>query len=325
MGLFKRLFKDFSVSSDEPEKEQIRRVNSEPFIALGGSLLVSCDRIPSATGRFGHDIHNPIPVNGVGGEIVYLNTLRARTGVGVFFHRIGSVRTPSYPNPIDNYEVVGVDASQWARLYFTMYHPRRSREVPTGFDRRSWSSLSREMKAMIHLPGMGTTDRVVDFPMGLPVALQASANGGTGYAKLASAMASRVQRLLDKSAGKWARPTFYDKDNPTTRETIPQTTQKPDWYVKCLQKYRLTKEDMQPMSTISGFAWKYGGMEPLVAVEYAMRTIYFSRHGAPQEKNDAKTTWKSAVQWSTSEGVNSIQWGIQCIKIARGRSESLSE
>src|SRR5689334_3189358 len=120
MGFFGRLLGRDEL--DEPEAEQLERVLNEPaFKFVGAKLLDACDRFPDSTGRFGYDATNPIPVNGIFGEVVYLNTLRARSGAGVFYHRLGSNRTAVSPHPVDRYEVVAVDASQWATLYLSPY------------------------------------------------------------------------------------------------------------------------------------------------------------------------------------------------------------
>ena len=57
-------------------------------------LQEACDEIPNAKGFFGYSETNPIPVNGVGGERVYLFRLKAKSGAGVFYHRLGSINMP---------------------------------------------------------------------------------------------------------------------------------------------------------------------------------------------------------------------------------------
>lgn len=208
MGFFSRLFGGANAVTDEPEDEQLKRVLADPAIKFtGAKLLEGCDRLPNATGRFGYDLTNPIPVNGVGGEIVYLNTLRARNGKGVLFHRLGSKETPVSPHPVDLYELVAVDASQWAQLYLAPYHQRRSRDVPEGFERKSWSSLPDEMRAMVHFPAMGMTSLVQDFPLGLPAAVRSSAMLRSLSPGLGDSMARGVQRILERAPGAWRRPS----------------------------------------------------------------------------------------------------------------------
>lgn len=304
---------------DEPDEEQRRRVLAEPLVTVGKvELLEGCDRIPGSSGRFGYDLTNPIPVNGAGGELVYLNTLRARSGVGLLYHRIRSDRTPGYPHPIDVFEVVATDASQWARLHFAMYHPRRTREAPGGFDRKPWGELADEIKAMVHFPAMGVTSCVEDFPLGLPSAVRSSGMLKSLSPGLAESMANGVQRILDRHEGAWTRPDEVTSGAPKPPDRSSDAARGGEqWYVESIAKYRLTKEDMQPMATIAAFAWKYVHMTRASAVEYAMYTIYLSRHGTPQERKDADTTWQSAIQWSIDAGLQSLQWGMECIDAVR--------
>lgn len=304
---------------DEPDEEQRRRVLAEPFVTVGKvELLEGCDRIPGASGRFGYDITNPIPVNGVGGELVYLNTLRARSGVGLLYHRVRSTRTPGYSQPIDEFEVVATDASQWARLHFAMYHPRRTREVPEGFERKPWSELNGEIKAMVHYPAMGVTTPVEDFPVGLPSAVRSSGMLKGLSPGLGESMANGVQRILDRHAGAWTRPDELSSGAPkASTHSSDEGRGGEQWYVDSIAKYRLTKDDMQPMATIAAFAWKYVHMTRASAVEYAMYSIYLSRHGTPQERKDADTTWQSAIQWSIDAGLQSVQWGMECVDAVR--------
>jgi hypothetical protein len=190
---------------DEPDHDQLRRVLDDPCVTvLDGKLQPICDRLPGASGRFGHEVTNPIPVNGIGGEVAYLNTLRARSGVGLLYHRLGSLRSPVSPLPVDAYDVVAVDASQWARLYFAMYHPRRSRDVPEGFTRKAWRELPDALRAMAYVAGTGSTDRVEDFPFGLPAALRRSQT--LLELSLDEAIARMVERTLARNEGRWDRP-----------------------------------------------------------------------------------------------------------------------
>lgn len=113
----------------------------------------ACDQLPNACGEFGTTITNPIPVNGPYGETVYINNLRSKSGVGFFYHRIGSDPSPVSSTSIDVFELVSIDASQYAVLYFSMYHPRRSIKVSSGFSRRSWSSMKDIEKVFSKLDG----------------------------------------------------------------------------------------------------------------------------------------------------------------------------
>ena len=101
----------------EPLELQISDVKKlNPLLANKVLPGLSCDKLPNATGEFG-SITNPIPVNGQLGEIKYLGKLRGKTGHAVFFHRIGSTIAPISKNPIDIFELVCHDATQWNKLY----------------------------------------------------------------------------------------------------------------------------------------------------------------------------------------------------------------
>jgi hypothetical protein len=186
------------IKADEPEERQAERVRREPLLF---QLRESCDRVLGARGRFGHELDNPIPVNGIGGQLFYLNTLRTVGGVGVLFHRLGSQKSELLDLNVDTYEVVAADGSGWATLYFSMYHPRRSREVPEGFQRMSWNEVPEEFKEMFHHPFMGVHTRVANFPLGLPEALQRAAPKQVGQL-----FARTVDRILSKNTGGWQRP-----------------------------------------------------------------------------------------------------------------------
>jgi hypothetical protein len=85
---------------------------------------IDCDELPFTDGPFGRSPLNPIPVNGVIGEVIYLSMLRTSTGCPVMFHRLGS------ENSIDIYDVLATDQSVREHLYLSMYHPRKSRKAP---------------------------------------------------------------------------------------------------------------------------------------------------------------------------------------------------
>ncbi|MBQ3395695.1 MAG: hypothetical protein IJG34_06250 [Synergistaceae bacterium] len=85
------------------------------------------DVVPNAYGEFGHDITNPVPVNGVVGEITYLSRLLTSSGEKVFFHRLGSINT------IDVFEIVSQSGLEWDILYLDMYNTRKTRFVPKNY------------------------------------------------------------------------------------------------------------------------------------------------------------------------------------------------
>jgi hypothetical protein len=114
----------------------------------------SCDRIPKAFGEFGRTPTNPIPVNGPVGELIYLSRLETSNGVAIAFHRLGAL------DGVDVFEVASEDGRQWDVLYLSLYFPRKSKHVPSGY--RLVSDEARQ-RALIR----GTTLRVDGFPKGI--------------------------------------------------------------------------------------------------------------------------------------------------------------
>jgi len=145
-----------------------------------------CDQLSSGQGPFGSR-DNPIPVNGALGEIKYLGKLRGKTGHAVFFHRIGSFNSDATDNSVDLYEVVCLDGTQWNRLYFDLYHPRRSNRAPDGY---TLMPFNKELGMDLPL-GYGVNAMIDDFPHGLPDLLAAT------YGNLA--LARHARDWLSKS------------------------------------------------------------------------------------------------------------------------------
>lgn len=132
---------------------------------LAQSMLsgLDCDMLPSVQGEFGSR-NNPIPVNGSIGEIKYLVKLRGETGQPILFHRVGSLSSKVVKNPVDCYEIVCVDGTQWGKLYFDFYHPRRSNIAPSGYTLTPFDkNLGMDMPY-----GFGCNSLVNNFPYGLP-------------------------------------------------------------------------------------------------------------------------------------------------------------
>src|SRR5450759_204396 len=97
------LFKKKPEAIHEPIELQIADVKkNDPLIVDKILNGIDCDKLPTGEGTFG-SINNPIPVNGLLGEIKYLGKLRGKTGHPVFFHMIGSVRSTATENLIDKY------------------------------------------------------------------------------------------------------------------------------------------------------------------------------------------------------------------------------
>ena len=113
----------------------------------------SCDYIPSGFGEFGRTVTNPIPVNGPLGELLYLSSLITDDGHPVVFHRIGSL------NNIDMFEVLATSGRHWDVIFLSLYYPRKSRALPSGYRFNPNQRQSRLFR--------GTNDFVEGFPSGI--------------------------------------------------------------------------------------------------------------------------------------------------------------
>jgi hypothetical protein len=161
------MFNFFKKKIHEPLANQRADLNQYPAeFAQLISMGLDCDSLPGGNGLFGC-LTNPIPVNGALGEIKYLGKLRGASGFALFFHRIGSTSSPVSERSVDIYETVCMDGSQWSKLYFDVYHPRRSNLTPESF---TLMPVDRQLK--MDLPyAYGVNAFVRDFPYGLPDAL----------------------------------------------------------------------------------------------------------------------------------------------------------
>jgi hypothetical protein len=168
------MFKIFKKSSiHEPVARQRKELSTSladsPFkdILLEKYLNgLDCDVLPEGKGPFGSR-GNPIPVNGAIGEVKYLAKLRGKTGKAVIFHRPGSMPSTVSENPVDCYEVVCLDGTQWTRLYFDCYHPRRSNLAPEGYRLQPFDKkVGFDM-----FFGFGCGSVVENFPEGLTDAI----------------------------------------------------------------------------------------------------------------------------------------------------------
>jgi hypothetical protein len=112
------------------------------------------DTIPHASGRFGYDTSNPIPVCMQSGQLDYLARLRCEGGEPFLFHRRGSCEPGPDGHIVDEYELVCKRGQHRIILYLDMYHAGSSALVPEGLSRGSRK-------------GYGIPGRVQNFPEGL--------------------------------------------------------------------------------------------------------------------------------------------------------------
>lgn len=159
--MFSNFFKEKIIDeSVEKQKEDLSR-ESPAFssLAINGK---DCDSLFNDKVEFGHSINNPIPVNGVSGEIKYINRLRCKCGVGLIYHRVRSVENDKIEGIVDIYETVCVEGKHWDILYLHLYHPRRSSWIPSGY----FFSEFHPMLSSIAV-GFGTNTFDENFPHGL--------------------------------------------------------------------------------------------------------------------------------------------------------------
>ncbi|OJJ21245.1 hypothetical protein BKI52_11815 [marine bacterium AO1-C] len=91
------------------------------------------DEIPEGTGRFGWDVTNPIPVNGIPANEMYLRKLETDDGRMITWQRRGSHSSPNIGGMIDKYEIFSGKKKSIGFLYISPYHKKLSQKVPEGF------------------------------------------------------------------------------------------------------------------------------------------------------------------------------------------------
>ena len=190
---------------DEPLDKQLADYNNYiGKLSIFGDVAkeMGCDAIPGGQGEFG-SVNNPVPVNGVVGEFAYLNRLRARSGVGFMFHRLGSCSSPATSHSVDIYSLVSVDAKEWYTVHLCPYYPRRSVQAPYGLSLQKWGDLDEPVRLMIKFPMWGTNHMVSDFPYGLPDEVERTLN--TISNGLGDSVAKRI-RMTIQSKPNWNRP-----------------------------------------------------------------------------------------------------------------------
>ena len=150
-------------NADETLEEQNKDAAMYPRFMRDRILSgIDCDKIPNATGEFGTSAMNPIPVNGIRGELKYLSRLCTNDGTRFIFHRLGSIFQNDFEQMIDVYEIVSWDGKVWDILFFDMYHPRRSTLSPSGYKFTVYDELFNKL-----VLGTGSNEIVADFPIGI--------------------------------------------------------------------------------------------------------------------------------------------------------------
>lgn len=140
MGIF-----DFFKSEEEKEQDELTRTMrriaerkkarteaaDELVSATGSNDLVINGQISTATGRFGLDATNPIPVKGFSGLDYYFEKLCLQKKIS--WERLGSTSAYNINGMIDIYVLSSQDGSNLGRLYVCMYCDETSTKKPEGF------------------------------------------------------------------------------------------------------------------------------------------------------------------------------------------------
>lgn len=91
------------------------------------------DEIPGGFGEFGLTETNPVPVNGVIANEMYLSRLVSESGYPLCWHRVGSTQVSNIKMPVDIYEITDNAGVPLPTIYISSYHPRMSNRAPKGF------------------------------------------------------------------------------------------------------------------------------------------------------------------------------------------------
>jgi len=122
-----------STTNDNFNLEELKKI-FEAFSSFGGNNDggTSEDTMPEGYGEFGLEITNPIPVNSIIGNKLYLDRLWTTDNVKVTYERIGSMRAPNISSIIDGYEIYA-KGKKIATLYICPYNKKNSEKAPKGF------------------------------------------------------------------------------------------------------------------------------------------------------------------------------------------------
>ena len=217
-----------TAADDEPR--ELQRADLLGNVQLAAAIRAGtfipgpeCEALPRRHGSFGAGPDNPIPVNGPIGETVYLNRLRAANGAGFLYHRLGSVKSSVCPWPVDEFELVATDASEWRLLFFSIYHPCRSSLVPAHLYLLPWSTLPESLRRLLKFDCLGTHFRLREFPRDLPDVVANNKLLTTLANQAGEFFPNRIRIFLRDHAGAWERPVSHAKRirRPTSELPVP--------------------------------------------------------------------------------------------------------
>lgn len=127
------MFKKIAIKmyNDELPKTQFEQIESDLLEDISIPIRKGCNLVKLGKGEFGCP-QNPIPVNGIKGEFIYLNRLKSRIdGAGYLFHRLCSFYSQITGTPVDLFELVSLTGKDWRQICLSPYYTRRSRLAPS--------------------------------------------------------------------------------------------------------------------------------------------------------------------------------------------------
>lgn len=98
------------------------------------------------------------------------------------------------------------------------------------------------------------------------------------------------------------------KKNNSSKRTVGQILDERQQYLENEKPFILINlgtrqapmkpSDIQFVSMVMAFAWKYAGMQPQDALEFSITTFVLKRNGTEEEKRNAQITSDGAFAWS---------------------------
>ena len=105
----------------------------DELILMQAISISGLDEIPGATGRFGLDVTNPIPVRAFSGLEEYFSHLSSISNKAFSYDRLGSISADNIPKMIDIYKIIDKTGKKYPDLYICWYVDSTSKKVPEGF------------------------------------------------------------------------------------------------------------------------------------------------------------------------------------------------
>lgn len=93
----------------------------------------TADIIPGSFGEYGLCVTNPIPVNGISANEIYLQRLELENGDSIQWRRLGSTMTDNIKGCIDIYNITTLAGDDICTLYISPYQNTISGIAPKGF------------------------------------------------------------------------------------------------------------------------------------------------------------------------------------------------